>query len=63
MGEEELHRGNLPGLRRDAAERELDAVFQPRTAGVCKLAPRAYAEREIRIPDEVVPGETILELL
>jgi hypothetical protein len=50
-------------LRRDAAELELDAVFEPAAVGMCKLAPRTDGEREARVPDEVVAGEPVLELL
>jgi hypothetical protein len=54
MPEEELHRGHLLGLRRDAAELKLEAVFQPGTAGVGELAPQTNDKGEARVADEVV---------
>jgi hypothetical protein len=61
-GEQKLGRGQVPGLRGDAAELKLDTVIQPAAAGVRQLAPRARGEGEV-LTDEVVAGDAVLYLL
>jgi hypothetical protein len=65
FSEQKLGRGQVPGLRGDAAELKLDTVIQPAAAGVRQLAPGAQGEDEVLelVTDEVVAGDAILYLL
>lgn len=55
--------GQMPGLGRDAAEFNLNAVFKRAGASVGELALWVERHREVGAGDEVVTGDVIHDLL
>jgi hypothetical protein len=47
--EQGFRRGDMPGLWRDAADVELDAVIEPVAASMSQFAPGADGQLEVRI--------------